>query len=162
MPWSQLPKRIEYALKALVCLAQSRKEPVRARGIACCVRIPEAQAAKTLYFLTWAGFVRSRRGSKGGFWLARPPERIRVQQVMKAFHAPAIKGARPKADPLMHLWGQIVAGPDESWERLTIADLLRRTAEDAAARPYVCPHTRQPVSASGQGVQAVESKGDQR
>ena len=26
MPWSPLPKRIEYALKALVCLAQSHKE----------------------------------------------------------------------------------------------------------------------------------------
>lgn len=162
MPWSALPKRIEYALKALVCLAQSHKEPVRAHELACCVRIPESQAAKTLYFLTWAGLVCSRRGPQGGFWLARAPDHIRVQQVMKAFHAPAIKGGRAEADPLMHLWGQIAAGPDEFWEKLTIADLLQHTAEDAAARPYVCPHTRQPVSASGQGLQAVESKGDQR
>ena len=155
-----LPKRIEHALKVLVCLAQHDKQPIRAREIARCVRIPPAQAAKILYLLTWAGFVRSRRGSKGGFWLARPPERIRVKQVMQSFQAPLNKGGGVKADPLMRVWETIAVSLDQSLDKLTLADLLRRTAETQGARPYVCPHAEEPVSDLAHQCTKLETEGE--
>lgn len=53
-----LPKRLEYALKVLVCLAQVRGQPIRAHEVARRFRIPTAQAPKDLYSLTWADLVR--------------------------------------------------------------------------------------------------------
>ncbi|MFQ5928049.1 MAG: Rrf2 family transcriptional regulator, partial [Terriglobia bacterium] len=63
-----------------------------ARELARCAEIPPAQAAKILYLLTWAGFVSSRRGFKGGFWLRVPARHIRVKDVMEFFHPPVERG----------------------------------------------------------------------
>lgn len=139
MAWPALPKGIEYALKALLCLAQTHERPLRAREIARCVAIPTSQAAKTLYLLTWAGFARSRRGSAGGFWLARAPEHILVGQVIKFFQPPLAKDPTAWRDPLLRAWWNTAAGTHSAWEKLTLADLLHRIAENRQSAPYVCP-----------------------
>ena len=141
MPWPALPKRVEYAFKVLMCLAQFHGTAVRAPQVARCVHIPPSQAAKTLYFLTWAGLVRSRRGQKGGFWLAQPPERIRMKRVVKFFEPPGNNKAAD--DPLLRAWTTTTGGHDRAWENLTLADLVRRTKKDKQSSPYVCPETGQ-------------------
>ena len=70
MHWPELPNRVRESLMTLLCLAGA-KEPMLARDIASHAGLPPAQTAKVLQLLTWAGFIKSRRGSKGGFWLAK-------------------------------------------------------------------------------------------
>lgn len=143
MPWPHLPKRVHYALKALACLAGAQT-PLRASELAECSEIPPAQAAKILYLLTWGGFVRSRRGSKGGFWLRVPPHRIRVQEVMEFFHPPVDDRGEESSDPILRVWRETAASSHGAFERLTLADLLSEDKAPVAFRGLVNPENNWP------------------
>ncbi|MFQ5926384.1 MAG: RrF2 family transcriptional regulator [Terriglobia bacterium] len=123
MPWLRLPKRVHYALKSLCWLARAEK-PVRAHELAHRLTIPPAEAAKVLYLLTWAGFVSSRRGSKGGFWLRLPAHNIRVEDVIAFFHPPADHGGKDSNDPVLQVWQDTAAPSHRAFAQLTLADLL--------------------------------------
>ncbi len=123
-----LPKGVEYAVKLLVCLAFFSGRPVTAGEAARCVRIPPSQAAKLLHFLSWGGFARSRRGSKGGYLLRIRPEEIRVAQVMSLFWPAFEQDADASADPILQVWSEASEPGERAWEQLTIAELARRTA----------------------------------
>src|SRR5437660_549073 len=75
-----LPPRIYESLKTLCCLANAAG-PVQAHEVAAAASLPPAQTAKILQLMTWAGFVESRRGTKGGYWLVTPADHIRVTDV---------------------------------------------------------------------------------
>jgi len=81
---ADLPPRIYESLKILCCLAKHER-PSQAHEIARWTGLPVAQTAKVLQSMVWAGFVRSRRGTTGGFWLVTPPHRIRVSDVIDFF-----------------------------------------------------------------------------
>jgi DNA-binding IscR family transcriptional regulator len=49
--------------------------------------------------MTWAGFVKSRRGSNGGYWLLKPAAHIRVTDVV-AFLSHPIQ-AEENEDPVV-------------------------------------------------------------
>jgi Rrf2 family transcriptional regulator, iron-sulfur cluster assembly transcription factor len=130
--WLALPTRVHYALQGL-CYLACHAGPVHARDLARDEKIPAAQAAKLLYLLTWAGLVRSRRGSRGGFWLERPPESIRVREVLEFFHPPAARAGKAP-DSIFRVWNDTVALSRRSFERLTIADLVAKNKSLPAAR----------------------------
>ena len=73
----------EYALHSLLVLA-ARAEPVSVRDLAIFQALPERFLAKLFTRLEKAGLVEAREGVRGGFALARPPERIAVQDVLAA------------------------------------------------------------------------------
>lgn len=83
---AELPPRIYEALKTLCCLAAAKK-PLQAHEVASATNLPPSQTAKILQQMTWAGFVESRRGTKGGFWLVKPAGRIRVADIVAVFYA---------------------------------------------------------------------------
>lgn len=120
----QLPKRVLYALKCLCCLAGTQ-QPMRAKELAHCTGIPLAEAAKVLYLLTWGGFVLSRRGSNGGYWLGIPPEKIRLGEVVRFFQTPADRSSGSINDPVLRLWIGAIAPSYDAFEDLTLADLAR-------------------------------------
>ncbi|MFQ5817782.1 MAG: hypothetical protein ACE5H2_07495, partial [Terriglobia bacterium] len=73
------------------------------------------------------GFLSSRRGSKGGFWLRVPAQRLRVKEVVEFFHPPA-EGDRHEQDlndPILQFWQQVTTSTGRAFETLTLADLLR-------------------------------------
>ncbi len=123
-----LPKAVEYAVKALICLSLSSGRPVSARQVARFVRIPPSQAAKTLHSLSWAGIVRSRRGSAGGYLLRKGPEEIRIKQVMELFKPAAQQEEECSADPICQIWSETCKESEQAWEQLTISELAHRTA----------------------------------
>jgi Rrf2 family protein len=130
--WLVLPTRVHYALQGLCYLAR-HPGPVRARELARDEKIPAAQAAKLLYLLTWGGFVRSRRGSNGGFWLERPAESIRVREVIAFFHPPAGRSGKSR-DAVIRVWNDAVALGRSAFEQLTIAELISKNKSLAAVR----------------------------
>lgn len=123
MPLTHVPKRLHYALRALCCLAEAG-QPVRAQELARRLRIPPAQSAKILYLLTWAGFVSSRRGSKGGFWLRRSPEHILIRDVVKFLLPPAVRQRARRIDPVLKAWYETAGPSHQAFEGFTLTDLL--------------------------------------
>src|SRR5216684_7893309 len=84
MVWPAFPKRLQSALKALSCLAQSGNG-MQSQKIAERIRVSEAETAKILQLLVWGGFVTSRRGTKGGFHLAASADQITMGEVIDFF-----------------------------------------------------------------------------
>ncbi len=73
----------EYALHSLLTLA-ARKAPASVKDLAGYQQIPERFLAKVFTRLTKAGLVAASEGIAGGFVLARPPEAIRVVDILDA------------------------------------------------------------------------------
>jgi Rrf2 family transcriptional regulator, nitric oxide-sensitive transcriptional repressor len=79
-----LSQTVEYALRAMVYLAASDGEPQPTEQIAEKTKVPAPYLAKVLQNLTRKGLVRSQRGVRGGFLLARRPEDITILDVVNA------------------------------------------------------------------------------
>jgi len=84
MVWPAFPKRLQSALKALSCLAQSGNG-MQSQKIAERIRVSKAETAKILQLLVWGGFVTSRRGTKGGFHLSASADQITMGEVIDFF-----------------------------------------------------------------------------
>jgi Rrf2 family nitric oxide-sensitive transcriptional repressor len=75
---------VEYALRAVVWLADQYPEPLTTRQIAASTQVPAGYLSKVLQGLARTGLVQAQRGLHGGFTLARSPERISILDVINA------------------------------------------------------------------------------
>jgi len=121
---SELPPRIYESLKTLCCLAKAAG-PLPARAIASTTGLPPAQTAKILQMMSWAGFVESRRGTKGGFWLVTPAERIRVTDVLDFFTHRTHESPGQARDPIVRVLAHAVTRCQEELNHITVADLAK-------------------------------------
>jgi Rrf2 family protein len=119
---AELPPRIYEALKTLCCLAAANK-PLQAHEVATATNLPPSQTAKILQQMTWAGFIESRRGTKGGFWLVRAAGRIRVTDIVAFFTHPA--PSEEQKDPIVQALVRVTAPCRKEFSRITVADLAR-------------------------------------
>ena len=74
----------EYALRAVIWLAQRPGQAQKVREIAEGTRSAPGYLVKVLQGLAKAGILSAQRGSQGGFTLERDPERLTVLQVINA------------------------------------------------------------------------------
>lgn len=74
----------EYGLRCLLQLAraESHGESLTIAQIAALEGISVANAGKLMWILNKAGLVQSQRGTKGGYRLSRPADRIRLNEVI--------------------------------------------------------------------------------
>lgn len=71
--------------------------------------------------MVWAGFVESRRGSKGGFVLLEAASQIRVTDVCAYLaHSPPNEGA---ADPVLQILAPVITDCGKELQQITIVDL---------------------------------------
>lgn len=89
----ELSSKSEYALLALIELAvhYNSGEPLQIRQIAAEQNIPDRYLEQLLATLRRCGLVRSQRGAKGGYILAREPWKITLLEVINC-----IEGADSK------------------------------------------------------------------
>ena len=73
-----------YAIRALTCLADDPDEQLFIQDIADRAGVPRPYLAKILKRLNEAALIESKRGYKGGVWLARPPENIALWDIALA------------------------------------------------------------------------------
>jgi Rrf2 family nitric oxide-sensitive transcriptional repressor len=73
----------EYALRAVVALADSDGRPQTTRNIAATTKVPEDYLSKVLQSLGRAGIITSQRGQGGGSVLAKSPGEITVYEVVQ-------------------------------------------------------------------------------
>jgi Rrf2 family protein len=83
----------EYGLRCLVQLAQLRAgESLTLAQIAELEGISVAHAGKLLWILNKAGLVHSQRGTKGGYTLSRPADKIHLNEIIKVLDEDAVEG----------------------------------------------------------------------
>jgi Rrf2 family protein len=75
---------VEYALRAVVHLAQQAPKASTTEEVADATHVPRAYLAKILSGLRRAGLVKSQRGLGGGITLARQPEDLTILDVVNA------------------------------------------------------------------------------
>jgi Rrf2 family transcriptional regulator, cysteine metabolism repressor len=132
----KLTSRSEYALLALVHLARNEgKGYLAVQTIAAAQGIPPKFLEQILLALKRARFVRSLKGQRGGFCLARPADRITLAEVVRLFDgalAPTESVSKyfyestpiEKERKLVRVFKQIRDVVSEKLEGTTIADVL--------------------------------------
>ncbi|HEV8699729.1 MAG TPA: Rrf2 family transcriptional regulator [Candidatus Polarisedimenticolia bacterium] len=85
----QLTKGVEYGIEGILYLARRcDDEPALIREISRATAIPETFLSKIFQRLAMHGIIRSRRGFRGGFRLARPAGRISLREIVEAVQGP--------------------------------------------------------------------------
>lgn len=151
----------EYAIRAMTDLALlgaggggGRKvDRVPIQDVARRQGIPQRYLEQVLLLLKRAGFLDSKRGSRGGYRLARPPETISVGEVLRAVEGRLtpleVAGRDPRrgrggphgakdrngANDLGELWDAVAAAVATVVDRTTIADLAERARARRASTP---------------------------
>jgi Rrf2 family transcriptional regulator, iron-sulfur cluster assembly transcription factor len=81
-----LSNTAQYALRAMIYLGQREEAgPIRVEEIADRLAVPRNYLSKILHALVREGVLRSLRGPRGGFSLARPAEAVSLFQVVAPF-----------------------------------------------------------------------------
>lgn len=121
MAWPDLPKQVHQSLKVLCSLAKASRS-LKAEELARLEEIPPTQAAKVLEHLTRAGFLQSRRGVKGGYWLGVSADHIRIGDVLASF-GPRGRARKPKSNGVAKALRKVTEPARKAFEHLTIADI---------------------------------------
>jgi Rrf2 family cysteine metabolism transcriptional repressor len=109
--------------------------PVLVKDIARRQSISERYLEHLLISLKVAGMVRSNRGTRGGFTLAKPPSQIKLNEIIRATEgsmAPAECVDNPEAYPqaalcaVYDVWSEVKTAIDSVLESITLQDLLER------------------------------------
>lgn len=88
MSLMQIPRKIEYALRAMIYLADRPEGVARGSEIARSEQIPKYYLEKVIRDLMHRGLVSARRGPGGGYQLARPAATITFKDVIEAVEGP--------------------------------------------------------------------------
>ncbi|PHR90915.1 MAG: transcriptional regulator [Leeuwenhoekiella sp.] len=84
-----LSKKTKYGLKALTYVAKHQGEdPVQIGAIAKSENISQKFLESIMLTLRKAGFLGSRKGKGGGYYLRRQPEDIKMVEVMRVLEGP--------------------------------------------------------------------------
>jgi len=124
-----------YALRAVIELARARESgPQKISDVAAAQAIPARFLEVILNELRQGGFVDSRRGKEGGYFLLRDPEKITVGDIIRFVEGP-IRPAEPQSPTLAgslalnEVWIAAEAALTRTYDDMTIAALLRRDRE---------------------------------
>lgn len=85
-----LPNKTKYAIKALLALAKNYKEPkpLSIAKIARSEKIPRKFLELIMLELKKKGFVKSKMGPTGGYYLAKHPEELMLSTIIRSTGAP--------------------------------------------------------------------------
>jgi Rrf2 family protein len=128
----RISAKADYAVRAAIEMAAAGDEPVKGERIAEAQDIPLQFLEHILLELKHARLVRARRGARGGYWLAKPPEEITLASLIRAVEGPLanIQDMAPEqtkypgnAERLSEVWIAVRAGLRRVLEHVTVADL---------------------------------------
>jgi Rrf2 family protein len=131
----ELSCKCEYALLALVELAQhySTNQPLQIRQMAANQHIPDRYLEQLLAMLRRGGVLRSVRGARGGYILAREPWRINLQDVLQCLEgidaeATPLREQEPTLEGIVvrELWQEVQQAMAQVYIGYTLQDLLER------------------------------------
>jgi Rrf2 family protein len=128
--------KADYAVRAMVELAasgSSEAKPAKGEVLAAAQAIPLRFLENILGELRVHGLVHSRRGSDGGYWLARSADDVTLAEIIRAVEGPlaTVRGEaadeieyRGGSKPLRDVWLALRANIRQVLESVTLADVV--------------------------------------
>jgi Rrf2 family cysteine metabolism transcriptional repressor len=133
----KLSTRTRYAVRAIIELAQNEgQKPLQLKVIAQRQDISVKYLEQLMTVLRSGGFVRSVRGSKGGYVLARPPEQIKLNEILYCLEGPVSTVecvenedycGRAADCAARQVWTKVEMAIDNVLKSITLKDLVDRT-----------------------------------
>ena len=130
----KLSTRTRYAVRAMIELAQNdSNRPLQLKIIAERQDISIKYLEQLMAVLRTAGFVRSVRGSKGGYVLAKAPDQIKLNEVVHQLEGPVTTvecvedqdSCKRSADcAARYLWVQVEQAIEKVLKSITLQDLV--------------------------------------
>ncbi len=149
----------EYALRAVVYLAQHPHESWTTRQIAAATQVPAGYLSKVLQGLSRSGLIASQRGRHGGFQLTQDPAKLTVLEVVNAVEpirrinsCPLKLGAHTDGlCPLHKRLDEAIAMVEKTFGDTPVLDLLgsEDTLEPLCEFPYGPQFTERARNAQG-------------
>jgi len=124
--------KAEYAVRALLVLADEGPGPVKAERIADAQKIPLRFLENILAELRHHGLIQSQRGVDGGYWLSKDADETSIAEIIRAVEGPlaSIQSERPEglaytgpAEPLQKVWIALRGSMRMVLERVSLADV---------------------------------------
>jgi Rrf2 family protein len=138
----KLSTRTRYGIRAIIELAQHEgKRPLQLKLIAERQGISVKYLEQLMSLLRSSGFVRSVRGSKGGYILARAPEQIKLNEVFRCLEGPVTTAectenqdyCERAADCVAReVWLQVEEAIQRVLSSISLADLVQRMEAPAS------------------------------
>ncbi len=138
----KLSTRTRYGMRAIIELAQHEgKRPLQLKTIAERQDISVKYLEQLMSMLRSAGFVRSVRGSKGGYVLARPGDQIRLHEIFRSLEGPvtttectANSDVCERATDCIarEIWIQVEEAVQNVLSSITLADVVSRSNKKAS------------------------------
>lgn len=129
----QISVKGEYALHALFDLSlQKPGYPVKIADIARRQSIPQKFLELILAALKQGGFVESKRGAEGGYYLARSADSITIGQVIRFIEAARTEKAsnrRAVSGPFAVMWQEVDMAVSRVVDQTNFGDLVRQWRE---------------------------------
>jgi Rrf2 family protein len=129
----RITAKADYAVRAALELAASEDgEPVKGEHLSEAQQIPLQFLEHILLELKHARIIRTKRGVRGGYWLARPASEITLADVIRAVEGPLanIQDSAPEdtdypghAEQLKEVWIAVRANLRAVLENVTLADI---------------------------------------
>ncbi len=83
-----MSEMVSIALHSMVLIAAQKDGNLNAKKISQKIGASEFHVSKVMQRLVKTNFIRSVRGPKGGFYLAKPPEQIKLLDIYTAIEGP--------------------------------------------------------------------------
>lgn len=149
----------EYALRAVVWLAQRPGESQKTREIAAGTRAAPGYLVKVLQNLAKAGILSAQRGSHGGFRLERAADELTVLEIINAvdpierIHTCPLGIAAHGKDlcPMHRRIDEAMALIERTFQSVTVSDLLREASDPEPGCDFLTRPRPVPLTASASG-----------
>src|SRR4051794_40987259 len=125
--------KADYAVRAAAGLAAADEGPVKGEKLAEAQEIPLQFLEHILLEMKHSGIVRARRGAKGGYWLAKPPDEVTIAEVIRAVEGPIANVQSMPPEEIVYegnsvhlqgVWIAVRASLRSVLEQVTLADLV--------------------------------------
>lgn len=128
---------VEYALRAVVHLADKSPEARTTGQIATATKVPKPYLSKVLQGLIRAGLARSQRGIGGGITLTKSPEDLTILEVVEAVEPLGrirtcplgLEAHGVHLCPLHRRLDNALATVEDAFRRTTLAEVLSEPTE---------------------------------
>jgi Rrf2 family cysteine metabolism transcriptional repressor len=139
----ELSSRGTYALLAVfeLALAYEAGEPLQIKELASRQNIPDRYLEQLLATLRRRGLVKSQRGARGGYLLARPPSLISLWEIMETIEGEECEQTSPTESTLelsliREVWTKATCQVEKTLRTISLKDLCENRALRQATLMY--------------------------
>jgi Rrf2 family protein len=131
----ELSCKSEYAILALLEMATNYQsgEPEQIRQIAAQQNIPDRYLEQLLATLRRGGIIKSQRGSKGGYLLAREPRKITILEILECLEgldvrpsAQEVNSRTVDSSVIEEIWQEACQAANSVLQKYTLQELCEK------------------------------------